>query len=301
MVLDSCVVVYGSQDTLILDPQPLIAAAEERRYRVSFMMDRGAGGQVTATVFDQSGSLVVSHTVTVVTSPPTITTSVNPEAAPGDQVGVFIRVEQETPRDLSETIRLELRVNEERWYMPATSLIAQVSDAEGGPRDISASIVSFGDRIDIALDEPVRAPFVIEVTAVGQPLWKDTEPILIDVVVLESECAEGAEAAALLTIDVCGGDLRTILFDALPVVHVKVLEHPVQNELRLQLESTQETQIRLDLLTVTGERYPLADNFPLQKGIHHCNFLTSDRAAGFYGLVVGYGSGEFVLPVVLVK
>ena len=184
--------------------------------------------------------------------------------------------------------------------MPAGTITAGVVDGLGARR-VSATTTQVGDQITIRLDEPVHAPYVVDLTAIGQPLWKDTEPIVMEVVVRETECGDGDSERALLTVDVCGGDLRTILFDALPAVQVSVLEQPVRNELRLRIESTHETQIRLDLLSLNGQRYPLVDKFPLQKGIHHCNFLTSNRSAGFYGLVVWYGSGEFILPVVLVK
>ncbi len=301
VTLDSILVTFAGVDTVIVDPAPELAIAEERRYRVAFAATRGMDGAVVARVFaDDSVELVRVHSVQIVSEPPSVAATIDPEAAPGDQVGIRVSVEEIAIRDLPEMIVIDLIVDEDRWYMPTTPLEIRVVDVNG-PRVTTASVIRAGQQITVSLDEPVNAPYTIEMTAVGQPLWKDTEPILIDVAVRETECGEGAADRVLLTVDVCGGDLRSILFDALPTVRVTVLGQPVRDELRLQFESSHETQIRLDLLSLTGQRYPVVDKFPLQKGIHHCNFLTSNRAAGFYGLVVGYGSGEFILPVVLVK
>ena len=302
VTVDSIVAVFADQDTVVKGDGIALLPGDVRSYNLSFSMRYGDDGPIRAAVYaDDTVVIDVERAVAIRSAPPTVVAEVDAEVAPGDDVGILVTVEQSDVRDVSETITVDLRVPEDRWAMTTSTLTATVTDAVGGPRNVGATVFRSAGTYRITIADSIRAPYTVDVLAVGTTLWRDVEPIIVEVEAVANECGPSAIDRAIVNIDVCGGNLRSIIFGALPQIRVSLLEHPVRGQLRLRIESTSDTEIRLDLFSVTGERYPLVDKFPLQKGIRDCNFLASDRAAGFYGLVIGYGSGEFVLPVVLVK
>lgn len=300
--IDSILASFADQDTVVTGDGATLQPGDVRTYRVSFSMRSGSDGMIRASVYaDDSVSIDVEHAVVTQTVPPTVVAEVDPEVTPGDDVGIRITVNQSAIRDVLETIAVDLRVPEDRWVLNAATLTAMITDVDGGPRTVAAAVTGSAGTYRISIQDSVQAPYTVVILAEGTTLWRDIEPIIVEVEAVANECGPSAIDRAVVNIDVCGGNLRSIILGALPQIRVSLVEHPVRGELRLRIESTSDTEIRLDLFSVTGERYPLVDKFPLQKGIRDCNFFASDRAAGFYSLVIGYGSGEFILPVVLVK
>ncbi|MCO6465293.1 MAG: hypothetical protein J5I53_01630, partial [Bradyrhizobiaceae bacterium] len=55
------------------------------------------------------------------------------------------------------------------------------------------------------------------------------------------------------------------------------------------------------LLSLEGTEFVLCRNLQLEKGIQDCIFSINSVASGFYGLILRDGSGEQVLPVIIVN
>jgi hypothetical protein len=92
-----------------------------------------------------------------------------------------------------------------------------------------------------------------------------------------------------------------VQFAALPLVTSGVVEQPVGESLKMTFDATMQTSVDLSVVVASGQRFAIVDNYPLEKGISHCNFSVSEWTSGFYVLCVKHSNGEQVIPFMLVK
>ncbi len=275
----------------------------ERTYTFTEISTRASiSRDVRAVVWlDDGESITITKNVELRSSEPDFDLEISDPVANGGSVVVSFSAQRTDSLDVPENLEILLTAPADRWEPNVSPIPVRVTDRTGVNRVVMAAVTRIADRTMIVLSEPVQAPYDLRGELVGTPLWRDVNGIVLDGQVSATSCSDEVTDRLLLTVEACGGNLRSVLFDALPQVRVSIVGHPVGDQLDLLIESSHETEIQLHLLSATGEVAVLADKFPLQKGIHHCNFSTSDRASGFYGLIVRYGSGEQILPVVLVK
>ncbi len=225
--------------------------------------------------------------------------SVSPVAY-GQTVVVALVLEQTMPRVLGERYRITISAPSDRWQFvddPPARVILQGSPAVDVPN--TTSIVA--DQFIMQLLQDVPGQHAVHVRFAGMPIWKDDREIPLTISVDPAVCGLPSDTTLNLSAEVCGGNLRTVRLDVLPVVDVRLASHPVAEELSLTLTSSQQTEIGVHLWSVTGDRYVLCDKLSLQKGTTQCNFSTCEVGSGFYQLWIGYVGGETMIPIVLVK
>lgn len=225
--------------------------------------------------------------------------SVSPVAY-GQTVVVSLVLEQTLPQSLGEHYRVSISAPSDRWQFvddPPARVILQ-----GSPDvDVPSTTSIVADQFIMQLLEDVPGQHAVLVRIAGMPIWKDDREIPLTISVDPAVCGLPSDTTLYLSAEVCGGNLRTVRLDVLPVVDVRLASHPVAEELSLMLTSSQQTEIGVHLWSVTGDRYVLCDKLSLQKGTTQCNFSTCEVGSGFYQLCIGYVGGETMIPIVLVK
>ena len=218
----------------------------------------------------------------------------------GQTVVITLDLEQTAPFAVGERYRMTLRAPQDRWrFTPEPPVRALLQGTPSVAVPVSSEIVD--DQLVVELLDEVVSPHVIQLSIAGVPLWKDNREIPLTITVDPVVCGIPTDTTIRLTAEVCGGNLRTVRLDVLPIVQARLGSHPVGEELVLQFTSSHQTEIGVHLWSVTGERYTLCDKLSLQKGTTQCNFSTCEAGSGMYQLWIGYVGGETMIPIVLVK
>lgn len=279
-----------------------ILPGETRVVDVTVTPTRGSAGAVLGEVYQADTVLTAfSGTLDVRTPPPTLQIDLDRSVSAGSILEFRVRANGQWPRSVSEPLSFVINAPKDRLHFTDRQVPVEVTDAVRGPVTILGEIGEHPDGVTVTLVENVTSAYQVEFTVKGIALWKDAGATEVSAACVDNLCADGEISKTSFSVEECASNLRMVRFGALPVVKARVLSQPASSELSVVFEATQQSAINVSLYGLSGERISLAENFTLQKGISHCKFSCSGRAAGVYRLVVWYGNGEEVLPVVIVN
>jgi len=232
-----------------------------------------------------------------VTSTPAI--SVTPGASIDIVTHVSNASKQDLTVDLSGTYSLpvdRLMLNVDQAY------IATVNDVIGTERQLPVTIKhGAAGEYRWVLGGFVQSPFHATWTVSANSLWKDTRAFDVRTTADATLCTDGSDATTVVTNQLCAGALRVVRFGAVPQATMIVTPNPVQDDFEIEVTASDAIEVSLHLLTVSGERFTVAEKILLIKGSQHVKFSRSHWANGLYWLVLQQGNAESGLPVMLVN
>lgn len=280
----------------------VLGPGEARSVDVTVTPSRGSAGAVVGEVY-QADTVIATFTATleVSTPPPTLQIDVDGSVSAGSMIAVRVRSVGQWQRTITEPLAYLINAPKDRLHFIDREVSVNVVDAVRGSIMVRGEIRDLPDGIIVTLPENVTSAYDVEFTLAALALWKDAGPTEVSATSVDNLCGDAVSTRSGFTVEECASNLRMVRFGALPMVRAQVLSQPATEELSLVLDATQSTVVDVSLYGLSGERILLAENFTLQKGISHCKFSCSGRATGVYRLVVTYGNGEEVLPVVIVN
>lgn len=283
-------------------PFPVLAPMEQTSWQVDLLpIADGSNVVVVADVYaNDTLYRTDTYRCSVDAATPSMRVSPRSSLVYGEPMQLHIQIQQ--PQRLAAPARYRLRLTApaDRWtFVRDVPLLATVEGASTATVPVTVGQIADGCYLEVEVPGGDSHTLTMDVT--GIPYWKDQSPVLVAVELLPDQCYPGADTSIGLAGSVCGGNVRAVNLGALPVVTAVVLDHPASEVIAVELQTTVDTEIRVHLWDVTGQRYQLADKFSLQKGTTQCNFSAYGVASGIYQLVIGYGNGETTLPIVLVK
>lgn len=302
VTVDTILVAVGTRAFTVSPVFPLLVSPGSRvSVPAMINVDRTLDVELIATVFyNQSLSIVLRQGFGVAYDKPTVTSAAVIDGAPGNVGSIEVSVAATTPKVVSEPFVIRMTVPKQKWAVSPDIIRATVSDAiSTGEQDLVPAIVNDGAEFTLARE--VQAPYQIRFAVTGSILWSDPSDTPIEFLLLETVCSDIGESVSRLSLALCGGKLRMVRFDTPAEVTASLRSHPIGRTLPMQFIATKNTYVSLELFTLSGERFLLVDNYPLEKGITDVNFSVSDWTSGIYSLRVKHSAGEGIIPFVLVK
>lgn len=300
--IDSITVRFVDQSVMVGGMPILLRPGEAQTVNVTVTPTRGSSGAVVGDVY-QADTVLTTFTgiLEVATQPPTLQIDLDRSVAAGSTVEFRVRSIGQWPRNVSEPLEFVITAPKDRLHFTDRQVSVNLLDAVLGTTTVIGEVMDLPDGVKVALSDNVTSSYQVDFTLNAIALWKDAGLTEVSATCVDNLCGDAASAKTSFSVEECASNLRVIRFGALPMVKALVASQPASEELSVVFDVTQSTAVDLTLYGLSGERISLAENFTLQKGISHCKFSCSGRATGVYRLVVTYGNGEEVLPVVIVN
>ena len=199
---------------------------------------------------------------------------------------------------------LQVEVPHERFTagVTAASATLRVENGMASSRVLTCEVIQRSTGLTVTYPEVPRSPWECVVVVPGQVLWKDDNTFRSAARMSALPCLDVQQSQPIDIATVpCGSAVRGVLFDALPKVAVRPLQHPFDDEVALEIESSVEITVSIAVQTLSGQEFHIPKRFTLQKGIQHCNFSCSDWVAGTYRLIISNGSDILDRKIIIVN
>lgn len=300
--VDSIVVTIGLQRFAVDTTFPFVIKAHESVSVAAMInVDRSSVTAINVMIYSPSSSIDIRQDFSTLYDTPTVSSTPIIDAVPGNEAIVDVNVSVSIPKQIPEKFVLRAMVPKEKWTVGSDVIQATVTDALATAEQVSLIPAAINEGTIFTLARDVQAPYQIRFTVKGTVFWADAVDTPIEFTVLETVCADSGASVSILSFVVCAGSLRMVRLDATSQVTASLRYHPVGEALPMRFESSKNTYVSVDLITLSGERFSLVDNYPLEKGITDVNFSVSDWTSGIYSLRVKHSAGEAIIPFVLVK
>ncbi len=150
--------------------------------------------------------------------------------------------------------------------------------------------------------EVPQAPWEAILRIGGQVLWKDDSVVATTAGLISQPCIDEHKSQPIDIATVpCAARVRQVLLGQRPRVQVRPLQHPFDDVVSLEVESSTETSISIAVETMSGQEFQGHERFTLQKGIQHCNFSCSEWTPGLYRLVIYAGADIVDRKIIIVN
>lgn len=246
-------------------------------------------------------TVTFQETLPVTRSKPHLELLVPATVDAGKTMEVQLVVTESTELDEQQNIEIQLRAPTTQLDFSTTPCSIEISDATGVHEETVIPIPVAGGGVRLQLQQPVLAPFEIRGIVSGTALLNPEGAVVSHLEFIQNTCSDSAGITKITQMDVCGGELRLVKMRSLPYVRVTLGANPSTSVLDVLLESTEQTKVQVLLQSVDGRISTLVQNLQLEKGRQHCIFSVSSLASGLYGLILRDGSGDQVIPVVIVN
>ena len=279
------VILPGAEDTIAI---PLVVSTDN------------AGLLAYTLIYDGGRVLADTQLLNIYTVPPTVDLFIPKNVSPGQSTPVTIKIQSSVVRSLAEPLTVTVKYEADKWQTATSTVTADITDVSG-IRQVTVPVIDSNSTLRLGVPDSVLSPYTVTIELPGQTLWSNPAPYGFAVSAEANHCADAKQQGIAATINVCAGSLRMVRIGALGQAVIQLDEHPVQNELRLNIDASKTMIIGLDLVDLHGVRTPLVYNLALEKGKHHCIFSVARQTSGLYGLVLKHEVGETMLPILIVK